>query len=161
MTEAIAENTRQAFRVDRGSDGIAVLSFDLPGEKVNKLTSPALLARAARLYSRFELANRHRPLCNLVISNVPGPRAPLYAAGARVVAAHPHGPIFDGAGLNVTVMTYVDSVDFGVLACERSVPDVEEIALGFGAAVGELVKLALEVAPTPRPRRRARTRRSP
>ena len=112
-----------------------------------QLTLPAVLGRAARFYSRNELANRHRPLCNLVISNVPGPRKPLYAAGARVVAAFPHGPIFEGAGLNMTVMSYVDSVDFGVLACATSVPDVEEIALGFGAAVGELVKLALDEPP--------------
>jgi WS/DGAT/MGAT family acyltransferase len=151
---AVRAHTRQAKRFHAALGGRALRDWA-------QLTLPALLARAARLYSHFELADRHRPLYNLVISNVPGPRAPLYAAGARVVAAHAHGPIFDGAGLNVTVMTYADSVEFGVLACERSVPDVEEIALGFGAAVGELVKLALEVTPTPRPRRRARPRRAP
>jgi len=38
----------------------------------------------------------------------------------------------------------VDSVDFGVIACERSVPHVWDIALGFGAAVADLFKIALE-----------------
>ena len=47
-------------------------------------------------------------------------------------------------GLNITVVSYTESVDFGVIACERSVPHVSDIALGFGAAVADLHKLALE-----------------
>ena len=50
--------------------------------------------------------------------------------------------------MNITAMSYVDSLDFGILACEESVPDVESIAFGFGAAVRDLVKLALEEAPS-------------
>jgi hypothetical protein len=53
----------------------------------------------------------------------------------------------DGVGLNLTVLSYAESVDFGVIACERSVPHAGEIALGFGAAVGQLRKLALERPP--------------
>lgn len=44
---------------------------------------------------------------------------------------------------NITVVSYLESVDFGVIACERSVPHVGDIALGFGAAVADLHKLAL------------------
>jgi hypothetical protein len=78
---------------------------------------------------------------------VPGPPVPLYAAGARVEAAYPHGPVLEGAGMNITVMRYQDSVDFGVIACRESVPDVGDIALGFGAAVADLLKRALEESP--------------
>jgi hypothetical protein len=109
-----------------------------------ELASPALFSQAMGLYSRLELANRHRPLQNLVISNVPGPPVPLYAAGARVEAAYPHGPVLEGAGMNITVMRYRDSLDFGVIACRKNVPDVGDIALGFGAAVADLLKRALE-----------------
>ena len=72
-----------------------------------------------------------------------GPETPLYAAGARLTAAYPLGPLMEGAGLNITVVSYMDSVDFGVIACERSVPHVGDIALGFGAAVADLFKIAL------------------
>jgi len=106
--------------------------------------STRLLGWAARFYSDRKLASRHRPLHNLVISNVRGPETPLYAAGARLTAAYPLGPLMEGAGLNITVVSYVDSVDFGVIACERSVPHVWDIALGFGAAVADLFKLANE-----------------
>ncbi len=96
---------------------------------------------------KFATPHRDRPIQNIVISNVPGLTSPLYAAGARVAAVHLHGPIFEEAGVNITVMRYVDSMDFEILACEKSVPDVDSIANGFGAGVGDLVKLALFEAP--------------
>lgn len=108
-----------------------------------EFTSTRLLGYAARFYSAHQLANRHRPLHNLVISNVRGPGAALYAAGARLTAAYPLGPLMDGAGMNITVLSYAGSVDFGIVACERAVPQVGDIALGFGAAVGRLLKIAL------------------
>jgi len=106
--------------------------------------STRLLEAAARFYSENELADRHRPLHNLVISNVRGPAAPLYAAGARLTAAYPLGPLMEGAGMNITVMSYAGSVDFGIVACERAVPRASDIALGFGTAVADLHKIASE-----------------
>ena len=61
----------------------------------------------------------HRPVYNVIVSNVPGPPMPLYMHGAELVAFYPHGPIFEGTGLNITVMSYQDSVDIGVIACRR------------------------------------------
>jgi WS/DGAT/MGAT family acyltransferase len=112
-----------------------------------EFTSTRLLGRAARFYSDRKLANRHRPLHNLVISNVRGPGTRLYAAGAPLTAAYPLGPLMEGVGLNLTVLSYAESVDFGVLACRRAVPHAGDIALGFGSAVGRLRKIALERSP--------------
>lgn len=109
-----------------------------------EFASARLLGGAARFYSDHELANRHRPLINLVISNVRGPADPLYAAGARLVAAYPLGPLMEGAGMNITVVSHAGSVDFGVIACARSVPHAEDIAAGFSAAAADLFKIALE-----------------
>jgi diacylglycerol O-acyltransferase len=78
-----------------------------------------------------------------VISNVRGPAARLYLAGAPLEAVHAFGPVMDGAGMNITVVSYAESVAFGIIACRRSVPHVVDIALGFGAAVADLRKLAL------------------
>jgi hypothetical protein len=50
----------------------------------------------------------------------------------------------EGAGMNITVVSYMDSVDFGIIACERSVPPAAAIALAFGAAVADLFKIALD-----------------
>lgn len=105
---------------------------------------PRLLNQASRLYSSFNLADRHRPVHNLVISNVPGPPIPLYCAGARVVATYPMGPILEGAGLNITVLSNMGNVYFGAIACKEMVPDLWDIAAGFGDAVLQLKKAADE-----------------
>lgn len=104
-----------------------------------EFAAPALLGRAARLYSRMHLANMHRPVFNVTISNVPGPPFPLYSAGARLLANYPLGPIFDGAGLNMTVMSYQDQLDFGLQACPELVGDPWVLADFLTDALAELV----------------------
>ena len=106
-------------------------------------SAPPMVARSlAQLYAQTGLAHAHPPVYNLVISNVPGPSAPLSLAGSPVQAIHPHGPVFDGAGLNLTVMSYADSIDLGAIACRESVPDVEAIAVGFADSLRALGRLA-------------------
>src|SRR3979409_42626 len=105
-----------------------------------EFAAPALAGRAARLYSRTKMADRHRPLFNVTISNIPGPPFPLYSNGARMVANYPMGPIFDGGGLNITVMSYLDPLDFGLVACADLIPNVWSLADGLGAALEELKK---------------------
>ncbi|KAA0234024.1 MAG: putative diacylglycerol O-acyltransferase [Acidimicrobiales bacterium] len=97
---------------------------------------------AVRAYSSMHLANRHRPIHNLVISNVPGPPFPLYFAGAELVAAYPMGPIMEGAGLNATVLSYRHHVDFGFLADRELVPDVWDLAEGVAPAFEQLREAA-------------------
>lgn len=107
-----------------------------------EFAAPAVAARAARLYSNMKIADRHRPLFNVTISNVPGPPFPLYSAGARMVAMYPMGPIMDGGALNMTVMSYMDTMNFGLVACAETIPDVESIARYLDDALDELIKLA-------------------
>ena len=68
--------------------------------------TPNVFAAAARFYTRMKLADRHRPVANLVISNVPGPDFPLYMGGSELLAMFPLGPVMDGMGLNITIMSY-------------------------------------------------------
>jgi diacylglycerol O-acyltransferase / wax synthase len=106
----------------------------------SEFAAPALLGRAARLYSRMRWADSHRPLFNVTISNVPGPPFPLYSAGARLLANYPIGPIMEGGGLNMTVMSYLDQLDFGLLACPDVLDDVWALGDGLHAALAELVE---------------------
>jgi WS/DGAT/MGAT family acyltransferase len=131
----ISQGTRQAKEQDKAI-GAEVLS------DWTEFAAPALAARAARLYSRTKVADRVRPLFNVTISNVPGPPFPLYCAGARMVTLYPMGPIADGMGLNITVMSYLDSMYFGLVACREAVPDVWDIAHGLNEALDELKKAA-------------------
>ena len=111
-----------------------------------EFAAPAIAARAARLYSNMKMADRHRPLFNVTISNVPGPPFPLYSAGARMVSMYPMGPIMDGGALNMTVMSYMDTMNFGLVACAETIPNVDDIARHLDDALEELLKLANEAA---------------
>ncbi len=89
---------------------------------------PALAIRAASLASRLRIADRLNSPVNLVVSNVPGPRRPLYLDQARMVSYYPVSTITDGVGLNVTVQSYCDTMDFALVACRELVPDLDELA---------------------------------
>jgi diacylglycerol O-acyltransferase len=101
--------------------------------------APTTFALAARLYSGMHLGDRHRPIHNVVISNVPGPPFPLYFVGAKLLSALPMGPVMEGAGLNITVLSYMGQVDIGFVACRDLVPDVWSLARFADEAMAELL----------------------
>ncbi|MGH3633874.1 WS/DGAT/MGAT family O-acyltransferase [Mycobacterium sp.] len=97
-----------------------------------------LFNAASRLYPNTGLAAR--PVYNLVISNVPGPQAPLYFLGARLKAMYPLGPIFHSCGLNITVMSLSGMLNVGILACPQLVPEVWELADNFPVELAALLQ---------------------
>jgi WS/DGAT/MGAT family acyltransferase len=107
-----------------------------------EFAAPAVAGRAARLAARMKVFDRVRPFFNVTISNVPGPPFELYSAGARMVHNFPVGPINDGAGINITVMSYLDQLDFGIQACPDLVPDVWTICDGLRRSLDELAAAA-------------------
>ncbi|MFF0490334.1 wax ester/triacylglycerol synthase family O-acyltransferase [Nocardia sp. NPDC004068] len=109
-----------------------------------KYAPPNTFQLAARAYSSFKLAEKHPVVHNLVISNVPGPRAPLYFLGYRVDSMYPFGPVFHGAGLNITVLSVGGNLDFGFIACRESVPDVEAMADAVHDSMRALLSAARE-----------------
>jgi len=92
---------------------------------VAQFSSPAVAVQAAQLASRMRFADRTNPAVNVVISNVPGPRTPLYLAGAQMLNYFPVSTIAEGMGLNITVHSYLDSLDIGLVACRELVPDLD------------------------------------
>ena len=97
---------------------------------------PAVAALAAR--TTMEILGRTRPPLNLVISNVPGSRTPLYLAGARLEAQYPVSVVVDGVGLNITVMSYLDHLDFGIIADREQVDDAWSMLAGLRHSLEEL-----------------------
>jgi diacylglycerol O-acyltransferase len=75
---------------------------------------------------------------NLVISNVPGPPVPLYFMGARIEGLYPLGPVFHGAGLNITVMSNNGRLHVGIIACRESLPDVDDLVRRFPVELAAL-----------------------
>jgi WS/DGAT/MGAT family acyltransferase len=118
-------------RVQRCCDAMAAAKHQLdlvPAETLADITqtaSPVVATAAIRLVSR--LADRINLPANVVISNVPGPRVPLYFAGAKLDHYIPVSTIADNMGLNITVHSYLDQLDFGIIACRELVPDVWDL----------------------------------
>jgi diacylglycerol O-acyltransferase / wax synthase len=100
--------------------------------------APVVLHGAMELYGRSHLADRLPPAANVVVSNVPGPQAPLYVAGARVLTLYPVSIPTHGMALNLTVQSYCGSLDFGLTACRKTVPELYKIADYLGESLAEL-----------------------
>ena len=127
----------------------AKLQMDvLPAEDIAELAqvAPPLAATAAmRLQSRLRLADRVNLPANVVISNVPGPRHALYFAGSKMTNYIPVSTIADDMGLNITAHSYLDRLDFGLIADRELVPDlwdlvdlhIDEIGVLFEATGAE------------------------
>ncbi|SFB46163.1 acyltransferase, WS/DGAT/MGAT [Amycolatopsis marina] len=95
-----------------------------------------------RAYSALRLAERHPVVHNLVISTVAGPPVPLYLLGARITGLYPLGPVFHGAGLNITVLSNAGKVDVGLLGARDLVPDLWPLAEAIPRGMAELREVA-------------------
>jgi diacylglycerol O-acyltransferase len=104
----------------------------------SQFAAPAVFGMAMRAYARTSLTKR-MPVHNLVVSNVPGPQQALYFLGSEVKAMYPLGPIFQGSGLNITVMSLTGKLDVGIIACPELLPDVWELADDFAVGMEELL----------------------
>jgi hypothetical protein len=135
----------------------SVLPTDYPS-----LMSPWLVGGAGnallRTYGRSGVAEKLPALANVAISNVPGPQVPLYLAGARMRTFHPLSIIMHGMALNITVQTYAGHVDFGLIACPKAAPHVNELSAGLTHAFAQAQEIFSAAAPAkedPAPRKKA------
>ena len=126
------------------------------GLSLPSLGLPWLLSSAAALYGTAGLAERLPSLANVVVSNVPGPPVPLYLACARLRSYWPLSIVEHGLGLNITVMRYVDALDFGIVAAHRQVPDLALLTQAMREAIVELHTAATSTPPPATARRRKR-----
>src|SRR3954470_16810466 len=103
---------------------------------------PSVASLAAR--NTVDILSRTRPPLNLVISNVPGPRTSLYCAGAELQSNYPLSVVVDGVGLNITVVSYKNRVDFGIVGDREQIDDAWAFLEGAAHALRELEELRPE-----------------
>ncbi len=106
---------------------------------------PTLHALGARLG-----ASLTRRVYNLVVTNVPGPQHPLYAAGSRMTAAYPVVPLGVGQAMSIGLTSYDGTVHVGLFADREAVPDLDLVATCIQESASELLARVEE-------RRRLRT----
>jgi WS/DGAT/MGAT family acyltransferase len=128
-----------------------VVPMDFPSIGV-----PWVLHWLAELYGRSHLAGVMPALANVVISNIPGPRVPLYAAGARMSDYWPVSIVEHGLGLNITVISYAGSMGFGITTARAAVPDAHRLTQTLVEAFEELLVETCK-PPATAPRRKVAT----
>ncbi|WP_068059755.1 WS/DGAT/MGAT family O-acyltransferase [Nocardia xishanensis] len=106
--------------------------------KVEALAVSALMIAPLGLSSVPGFVAMTRPPFNIVISNVPGPREPMYWNGARLDGNYPMSIVLDGQALNITVTSNAGNLDFGVVGCRRSVPHLQRILRHLEEGLTEL-----------------------
>jgi WS/DGAT/MGAT family acyltransferase len=84
------------------------------------------------------------PPFNIVISNVPGPREPMYWRGARLDGSYPLSIALDGQALNITMTNNADNLDFGLVGCRRSVPHLQRLLGHLETSLKDLERSACE-----------------
>lgn len=102
---------------------------------------PWLMAKIAPLYRKAAAANRIPVIANVVISNVPGPQMPLYLAGARVNSYYPVSIVTHGLALNITILSYNGSMDYGLVAGKKAMPQLRRFSRHLRSAHEELLAL--------------------
>jgi diacylglycerol O-acyltransferase len=101
---------------------------DLVTTDVSILGAPLLVMALTRVWAGARAANYLWPFFNTAISNVPGPRQAMYCVGAPATHYFPVSIPYHGCALNITVQSYLDQLDFGLIACSETVPDAQRIA---------------------------------
>jgi diacylglycerol O-acyltransferase len=116
---------------------------------VGELAPPLLIGLASRAAWASNLTSRIPVTQNVVVSNIPGPPIPLYMCGAKVTGLYAASVLLLFAGLNVTVMSYIDRIDFGLTSDPDLLDNPWEIADGINDALVELMDAAGLGKPTP------------
>ena len=106
---------------------------------------PWLMQGLSSLYEKARVADRLPAIANVTISNVPGPTVPLYMAGAKMLTNYPTSIVVHGVALNITVQTYNESLEFGLIACGVAMPTIAELARDVQAAFDEFQALPATV----------------
>jgi diacylglycerol O-acyltransferase len=128
---AISTTTRHAKAMSQ-TMGSALMEW-------SQFAPPAPFAAAVRAYSRLRGARFHSSAFNAIVSNVPGPRERVKIAGAQLADVFSVGPLTEGIGLNITVWSYVDHMNFSLLTCPDLLPDIEVLASFIPPALAELL----------------------
>jgi diacylglycerol O-acyltransferase len=128
ITNLATDEPDPARRMAAIAESMLAGKATLDGLSVLQVSALSAVAMAPLALGSLLGVGRLLPLpFNLVISNVPGPREPLWFNGARLDAIYPLSIPTDGQALNITVTSYVDNMEFGLTGCRRSVPHLQRL----------------------------------
>ncbi|MCY7296837.1 wax ester/triacylglycerol synthase domain-containing protein [Alteromonas sp. a30] len=124
----IIENHRIVKRAAKRSHPAAFSSYTI------------LIQSFALLFEVLRISDLVRPIANILISNVPGPSDVRYFGDAKLEAIYPISTIVPGGGVNITLLTYGDMANVGLVCSDRKIKSLESMAHYFNDAFELLEK---------------------
>ncbi len=149
VSTQIADPIERLLDIKKGSGGAKNLAGtvkDVSPKDFTLIGAPVLLPGLTQLYGHSGLADIMPSTTNLTISNVPGPPIPVFCAGAKVVAMYPVSIPTHGIALNITVQSYMDKLDFGLVGDAKAVPDIGHLGDLMVESMAELKAAATALA---------------
>lgn len=121
-------------------------SMDYSKARMRHLSQAQVMAYSAAVVAPGALLtmtglDRRHAMVNVVISHIPGPRRPLYWQGCELDGIYPASLLLDGCALNITLVSRRDTVDFGFLACRRTLPSMQKLLGYVEDSLAELQRL--------------------
>ncbi|MEP5568865.1 MAG: wax ester/triacylglycerol synthase family O-acyltransferase [Halioglobus sp.] len=135
----IKDPEKRLRRIKESMDAAKTMLRSMSSKEIQTYTAltqaPMLLTQVTGQGSRF-------PGFSTVVSNVPGPRERRYWNGARLDGIYPVSIPFDGSAVNFTVVSNYKNLDFGIVACRKSVPHVQNLIEYMDESLNELEMVA-------------------
>lgn len=131
----VADPVERLATIQRSVDHWKRRYRDMSAEQI--MAFVAALSTPAGLNLLTGLAPRHQSF-NVVISNVPGPRETLYFGDAEMLGMYPVSIVLDGQALNISLASYKNSLEFGLIACRNSLPSMQRLLQFLEDALDEL-----------------------
>jgi diacylglycerol O-acyltransferase len=154
----LATNVRDpAKRFRRIKESMDAAKAQLQGMSAREIQVYTGITQAPLLLTQLTGLGSRIPAFSTVVSNVPGPRERRYWNGSRLDGMYPVSIPFDGGAVNFTVVSNFENLDFGIVACRKSVPHVQRLIDYMEESLVELEDAA--GLRTPSGRRRAQPRR--
>ena len=101
-----------------------------------------MVQSAIRLAAGSGLLDHMPSMSNTLISNVPGPPVSLFLAGSELQHYYPLSIVTHGLALNITVHSYRQHLDFGLISCAAAIPRIDTLARGLERALATFEKAA-------------------
>jgi len=93
-----------------------------------------LIQGTALLFETLRISALFKPIGNILISNMPGPKQTMYFKDSRLDAIYPISTLTPGGGVNITLITYKDRADIGMVCCDKEIESLEPLAEHFHEA---------------------------
>ncbi|AOA57602.1 WS/DGAT/MGAT family O-acyltransferase [Acinetobacter larvae] len=118
-------------------------------QRFNRMSSEEILNYSACVYGPSGLnvllgAFPKHQAFNIVISNVPGPKEPLYWNGAQLDALYPSSIVLDGQALNITMTSYLNKLEVGLIGCRKTLPKMQSLLIHLEEEITQFEQLITE-----------------